>query len=438
MKIVVIGTGYVGLVAGTCLANFGHDITCLDKDKLKIADLKKGKIPIHEPNLSELVIKNIKDGRLKFSHDENEMEKANILIIAVGTPASKDGSTNMKYLDSVVNDIINHVKTPKFIVIKSTVPIGTAEALRNKLLKLKKTVDFDFISNPEFLREGSAVHDFNNPDRIIVGCKTQKAREVAEFLYKPLKKKDVPILFSDNTTAELIKYAANSFLAMRVAFINEIADIAEKAGANIEEISQGIGADWRIGKHYLHAGPGFGGSCFPKDTQALLKYSVDNDSKSLILDAIISANDARKKEMSDRAIRALGKTPKGKRVALLGVAFKADTDDIRDSASLVIIKKLLAKGVKVRAYDPSFPLSINELKVHFRNEIEYAKSIEDALDNSDLCIIATEWNQFKIMDLGKLKKLMNKPKILDFRNLFSHEKMSELKIEYSSVGRKDC
>lgn len=438
MKIVVIGTGYVGLVAGTCLANFGHDIICLDNNKLKIADLKKGKIPIHEPNLSELVIKNIKDGRLKFSTDQQELEKADVLIIAVGTPASKDGSTNMQYLDGVVNDIINHVKTPKYIVIKSTVPIGTAEALRAKLLKLKKNVAFDFISNPEFLREGSAVHDFNNPDRIIVGCRTKKAREVAEFLYKPLKKKDVPIYFSDNTTAELIKYSANSFLALRVAFINEIADIAEKAGANIEEVSEGIGADWRIGKHYLNAGPGFGGSCFPKDTQALLKYSSDNDAKSLILEAIINANEARKKEMADRVIRALGKTPKGKRVALLGVAFKANTDDIRDSASLVIIKKLLNKGVKLKVYDPSFPMPINELKVAFRSEIEYAKSIEAALDNADLCVIATEWNDFKTMDLAKLKKLMNKPKMLDFRNLFNPEKLMDAGIEYSSVGRKDA
>ena len=349
MKIAVIGTGYVGLVAGACFAQWGFEVLCIDQDENKINSLKKGIIPIYEPGLEDIVQQHIATGHLKFSTDKSLLDNHDVLIIAVGTPQSADGTANMDYINSAVEDIIRHTKSDKTIIIKSTVPVGTAKSVHNKF-ENESEFNFDVISNPEFLREGAAINDFINPERVIIGCKQEdKSKEVIWRLYDFLKTQDVPIIFMNNETAELTKYAANCYLATRISFINEIADISEKVGGDIEKLIEGIGSDSRVGKHYLQPGPGFGGSCFPKDTQALSKIAQNAGVESQIIDSVIKYNDNRKIRMADKIINAFDEctenAPENKTIALLGLTFKAETDDMRDSASLDIVPKLLKHGI---------------------------------------------------------------------------------------------
>lgn len=434
MKITVIGSGYVGLVAGACFANYGFNVCCYDNDASKIELLQKGKIHIHEPGLEELVKKNLGKS-LQFSNDIEVLNQANLLIIAVGTPEGEDGSADLKYIDAVVGDIARVSRNDTFILIKSTVPVGTANRVRETLKKLRPETKFDIISNPEFLREGSALRDFDLPDRIVIGCSSEEAKSMALSLYKPLNNKDVPIFVTKNVTAEIIKYAANSYLAMRIAFINEMADICEKIDADVSEVAQGIGYDSRIGRHYFHVGPGFGGSCFPKDTKALSKIAADVDSSSKIVNAVIESNQHRKEKMAQKIIDALEGDVQGKIVAVLGLTFKADTDDMRDSASLTIIPKLLKAGLKIQAYDPSNPAYAKKV---FGAAIELKGSINDALQNADIAVIITEWAEFELLDFSQVKKLMKTPTLVDLRNLFSPQEMKGTGFKYISIGRSNA
>lgn len=433
MNITIIGSGYVGLVAGACFANYGFDVCCYDNDINKINLLKSGKIHIHEPGLEELVKKNL-NNHLTFSNEIGALDKGDVLIIAVGTPEGEDGGADLIYIDSVVKDIAKTVTKNKYIIMKSTVPVGTAQRVRDQLANLRTDLAFEVISNPEFLREGSALRDFDDPDRIVIGCTSEKAKKVAKTLYKPLISKDVPIFFTTNTTAEIIKYAANSYLAMRIAFINEMADICETVDADIEEVAQGIGYDKRIGRHYLHAGPGYGGSCFPKDTKALAKFASDHKANSSIIDAVISSNHKRKEKMAAKILKALG-NPKGKIVAVLGLTFKADTDDMRDSPSLIIIPKLLEAGLIVKAYDPSNPQYARKV---FANQVLFKDSISEALKDADALIIITEWPEFKLLDFNEVKKLMKTPTVIDLRNLFNIQEVKEMGLKYYSIGRPNA
>ncbi|AIF80617.1 UDP-glucose 6-dehydrogenase [endosymbiont of Acanthamoeba sp. UWC8] len=432
MKVTVIGTGYVGLVAGTCFANFGIEVNCIDNDVTKINALKEGVIPIYEPGLEELVIKNYKNGHLHFSTDKSLLDKADVLVIAVGTPAAKDGNANMTYLDSVLEDIAKYVNHDKYIIIKSTVPVGTANRVKKTLEEKRQDLKFSIISNPEFLREGSAVNDFFYPDRIVIGTMDEESKEIARKLYAPVIVNDTHIEFTDNSTAEIIKYAANAFLAMKVAFINEISDIAEQFGGNIEDISNGIGSDKRIGKHFLKPGPGYGGSCFPKDTLALAKAANDASIPSLIINAVIDSNDRRKAKMASKVISALNGDINGKTIAILGLTFKAETDDMRDSASIDIINTLKNKGAVIKAYDPK---GMEEAKKIFGNSIEYCDDIFTAANNAEALCIITEWAEFKTLDLQQLQKCMQQPIIIDLRNIYSREEMSNSGFTYISLGR---
>ncbi|MBA8667287.1 UDP-glucose/GDP-mannose dehydrogenase family protein [Holosporaceae bacterium 'Namur'] len=432
MKVTVIGTGYVGLVAGTCFANFGIEVNCIDNDVTKINALKDGVIPIYEPGLEELVIKNYKNGNLHFSTDKSLLDKADILVIAVGTPATKDGNANMTYLDSVLEDIAKYVSHDKYIIIKSTVPVGTANRVKKTLEEKRRDLKFSIISNPEFLREGSAVNDFFYPDRIVIGTMDEESKEIARKLYAPVVANDTHIEFTDNSTAEIIKYAANAFLAMKVAFINEISDIAEEFSGNIEDIANGIGSDKRIGKHFLKPGPGYGGSCFPKDTLALAKAAYDASIPSLIINAVIDSNDRRKRKMASKVISALNGDINGKTIAILGLTFKAETDDMRDSASIDIINVLKNKGAVIKAYDPK---GMEEAKKIFGDSIEYCNDLFSAANNAEALCIITEWAEFKTLDLQQLQKCMQQPIIVDLRNIYSREEMSNSGFTYISLGR---
>ena len=432
MKITIMGAGYVGLVAATCFANFGIKVCCLDKDADKINLLNSGKIHIHEPGLEEMVWKNLSNGNLRFSTDPAELADGNILIIAVGTPQAEDGSANLSYIHSAIDDIASHCHTDKFIIIKSTVPIGTAKMVSEQLKLKKPELNFELISNPEFLKEGDALRDFLNPDRIVIGCSSEDARNMAKSLYTPLTSKNVPIVFTNNTTAELIKYSSNSYLAMRIAFINEIADIAELIGANIEEVADGIGYDSRIGRHYLHPGPGYGGSCFPKDTTALAKFAQDQNAPLAIIDAVINSNKTRQEKMAARIAKIIGNSKKEVPIAFLGLTFKADTDDIRESPAINIIQQLLALGYKIRAYDPSHP---KEAMQTLPKSVEICPSIEDALKDSAAAVIITEWNEFKLITPKTFQDLLAAPVVIDLRNIYSPKAMKEAGINYYSVGR---
>jgi len=433
LKIAVIGTGYVGLVAGVCFAALGHDVICLDKDKSKIHNLKKGIIPIHEPDLPELLQKCVNKGNLSFSTDYSDMNACEVVIIAVGTPATKSGAANLKYLNEVVEKIATISTENKVVVIKSTVPVGTAGQVKSQFTKIRPDLKFELISNPEFLREGSAVFDFMKPDRVVIGCE-KGAKKYAEELYRPLTAKNIPIIYVSNTTAELIKYSANCYLAMRIAFINEMADLAEKAGADIDEIAKGMGHDKRIGLHYLKAGPGYGGSCFPKDTQALVRYAKDQKANSKIIEAVIKSNKERKEKMAAKVINA-AKEVKGKTIAVLGLAFKADTDDLRDSASIVLVNKLTKAGYEVKAYDPSKPYK--EARKLMKG-LEFANSANEAIKDADVICIATEWSEFKNIDLAKAKKIVKHKVIIDLRNVISKEYAVDSGFKYISVGRQDA
>jgi UDPglucose 6-dehydrogenase len=433
MRIAMIGTGYVGLVSGACFSEFGTDVVCVDKDADKIACLKRGEIPIYEPGLDDLVAANVKAGRLSFTTDLAEAVKgAAAVFIAVGTPSRRgDGHADLTFVFAAAEEIAKSLNGYTVIVDKSTVPVGTAREVAKRIKAVRPDADFDVVSNPEFLREGSAINDFMRPDRVVIGAETERAREVMRTLYRPLYLIETPILFTGCETAELIKYAANAFLATKITFINEIADLCEKVGADVHDVSRGIGLDGRIGRKFLHPGPGFGGSCFPKDTKALVRIAHDADSRLSIVESVVTSNDARKKRMADRIVVALGGKAKGATVAVLGLTFKPNTDDMRDAASLDIVPALQKAGVTVRAFDPE---GMDEAKKVLEGVI-WCENAYDAMEGADALAVLTEWNEFRALDPARMKKLLRKPVVVDLRNIYDPRVMKDAGFDYRCVGR---
>jgi UDPglucose 6-dehydrogenase len=430
MRIAMIGSGYVGLVSGACLSEFGHEVVCIDKAADKIEGLKAGRIPIFEPGLDEVVATSVKAGRLSFSTDYSNVPAADAVFIAVGTPSRRgDGHADLSYVYAAAEEIAGSLSGYTVIVTKSTVPVGTSRHVEEIIRKARPDAQFDCASNPEFLREGSAIEDFRRPDRVVVGCDTEKAREVMREVYRPLYLNETPILFTSRESSELIKYAANAFLATKITFINEMANICEKVGADVQDIARGIGLDGRIGSKFLHAGPGFGGSCFPKDTLALRKTAEDVGAPSQIVDAVVRVNDQRKTQMAEKIVEAFGGV-KGKTVAILGLTFKPNTDDMRDAPSLVIVPHLLAAGAKVRAYDPE---GTNEAKKLL--DIEYTADSYSALEGADGVVLLTEWNEFRALDFAKVKAALKRPLMVDLRNIYRPGLMADAGFSYVSVGR---
>ena len=436
MKITIVGTGYVGLVSGTCFAEFGVNVTCVDKDKNKIDNLKKGIIPIFEPGLAELVKKNISSKRLFFETNlKKSIDGSDAIFIAVGTPSrDADGHADLSYVYAVAEEIAKCLGHYSVIVNKSTVPIGTGKKVHEIIKNKKPKLDFDVASNPEFLREGSAINDFMRPDRVVIGCESKKAKAILKELYRPLYLLETPIIFTRRETAELIKYAANSFLATKITFINEISDLCEKVGANVSDVSIGIGLDGRIGKKFLHPGPGYGGSCFPKDTLALVKTAQDNNSPLNLVEHVVKSNRDRKKNMYKRILNALGDYEK-KKISILGLTFKPNTDDMRDSPSLDLIPELIKNKCFLKLFDPEGMKEAKTIFKKFHKNIEWCNDSYDACNKADALVILTEWNQFRALDLKKLKKLLNQPIIIDLRNIYSPEEIKNMGFKYYSLGR---
>ena len=430
MNITIIGSGYVGLVTGVCLSDAGHKVICVDKDKSKINILSKGQIPIYEPGLDSLVKKNIKAKNLSFSTNiESSLNISKIIFIAVGTPTSLEGdNADLSQIYSCAEEISHSIQDESIIIIKSTVPVGTCDRIEEIISEKNPDKKFEVVSNPEFLREGSAINDFENPDRIIVGTSNLKAIESIKEIYKRQIEKEHRIIFTSRRSSELIKYASNSMLAMRIIFINEIADLCEKVGANVEDIANGIGLDKRIGPHFLNAGPGFGGSCFPKDARALIESGEEYNAPQNLLKAVIDGNEKRKLNLGNRILEIIGENNK---VGILGVTFKANTDDMREAPSLSIIPKLLKNNINISIYDPE----ANKENINEFYGAEWKEDPYSVAKNSDCLIILTEWNEFKELDLKKIKDIMAKPTIIDFRNMFSLKDMENLNFEYHSVGR---
>jgi UDPglucose 6-dehydrogenase len=431
MRIAMIGTGYVGLVSAACLSEFGHDVVCVDKDEAKIAGLHAGKVPIFEPGLDEIVATNVKAGRLSFTSDlAAAVPAADAVFIAVGTPSRRgDGHADLSFVFGVAEEIAASLEGYTVVVTKSTVPVGTGRKVEDIIRKLRPGADFDVASNPEFLREGSAIEDFRRPDRVVVGCETDRARDVIKEIYRPLYLHETPIVFTSRETSELIKYAANAFLATKITFINEMADLCEKVGADIQDVARGIGLDGRIGSKFLHAGPGFGGSCFPKDTLALLKTSQDSGAPARIVGTVVEVNDDRKSKMADKIVQAFGGVS-GKTVAVLGLTFKPNTDDMRDAPSLVIVPILQAAGARIRGYDPE---GMDEAKKLL--DIELCSDAYEAISGADGVVILTEWNEFRALDLGRLRSLLTRALMVDLRNIYRPSHMAEAGFTYVSVGR---
>ena len=433
MHVTMIGTGYVGLVSGACFSEFGHNVTCVDKDATKIEALHCGDIPIFEPGLDELVESNVNAGRLSFTTDlQQPVANADAVFIAVGTPSRRgDGHADLTYVFNAAREVADALDGYTVIVTKSTVPVGTGTEVFKVVRETSPGADFDVASNPEFLREGAAITDFMRPDRVIVGTDSERAKEVMGELYRSLFLNETPVMFTTRQSAELIKYAANAFLATKVTFINEIANLCEQVDANVQDVARGIGLDGRIGSKFLHAGPGYGGSCFPKDTLALLRTAENLGLPMDIVQATVNVNDRRKREMAQKIIDACGGSLEGKTVAILGLTFKPNTDDMRDSPSLDIIPALQAAGAKVRAYDPE---GMDEARMML-DGIEYCDDAYDTLPNSDALVIITEWNVFRAMDMHRVKDLLNSPVLVDMRNIYDPETMRELGFTYVSVGR---
>lgn len=431
MRIGMIGTGYVGLVSAACLSEFGHDVVCVDKDAAKIAALRQGQIPIFEPGLEEIVASNVKAGRLSFTGDLKEaVAGAGAVFIAVGTPSRRgDGHADLSYVFAAAEEIAAALTGYAVIITKSTVPVGTNRKVEEVIRNTRPDAKFDVASNPEFLREGSAIEDFMKPDRVVVGCDTDRARDMLKEIYRPLYLNETPMLFTARETSELIKYAANAFLATKITFINEIADICEKVGGDVQDVARGIGLDGRIGAKFLHAGPGFGGSCFPKDTLALLKTSQELGTTARIVETVISVNDKRKERMAQKIIEAFGGVS-GKRVAILGLTFKPNTDDMRDAPSLVIVPALQKAGATVRAYDPEGAKEAKKLL-----DIELCADAYEPLKDADGVVILTEWNEFRALDIPRVKALLKRPLMVDLRNIYRPGMMAEAGFVYSSVGR---
>jgi UDPglucose 6-dehydrogenase len=430
MEIAIIGTGYVGLVTGVCLSEVGHHVTCIDTDKSKVELMSSGKSPIYEPGLDELMQKNIKANRLSFTSDFKEgLKNKEVIFIAVGTPQREDGKADLSYIEDAAKSIAKFINNDVIVVTKSTVPVGTNEYIKEVILKnLKGNYSIEVVSNPEFLREGSAIYDTFNGDRIVIGSNSKKAGDIVEDIYKPFK---LPIIRTDIRSAEMIKYASNAFLATKISFINEIANICEKVGANIEDVAYGMGLDNRIGSQFLKAGIGYGGSCFPKDTRALVQIAGDVQHKFELLEAVINVNNKQQVKLVQKAIEELGSL-RGKKIALLGLAFKPNTDDMREAASIVVSKQLLKYGAYIKAYDP---VAIENAKKVLPNEITFVDTIEEALLDVDVAFILTEWEQIKSIDPNKFIELMKEPIIFDGRNCFDLEYMKQYPIDYYSIGR---
>ncbi len=433
MRVVMIGTGYVGLVSGACFADFGHNVICIDKDSNKIGDLKNGKMPIFEPGLEALVASNVEAGRLSFDDDPGQaVAEADIVFIAVGTPTRRgDGHADLSYVYQAAKEIASMIRGYTVIVNKSTVPVGTGDEVEKIIKNASTDAEFDVASNPEFLREGSAINDFKRPDRIVLGCASERAIEQIRDLYRPLYLNETPMVITSRKTAELTKYAANAFLAVKISFINEIADLCEKVGANVQEVSRGIGLDNRIGAKFLNAGPGYGGSCFPKDTLALSKTARDFQAPVTIVDSVISSNDARKKSMANRIADACGGNLEGKTIGVLGLTFKPNTDDMRCSPSIDIIPALQEMGAKIRAYDPE---GMNEARSEF-DDVEYCEDAYHCLENTHAGVILTEWNQFRALDLDRVAQLITGKILIDLRNIYSMEEVNSKGLDYYSIGR---
>ena len=443
MNITIIGTGYVGLVSGTCFSEFGFNVTCIDKDTNKINNLQNGIIPIYEPSLEDLVKKNMFAKRLSFSTSLSKVFKdSDAIFIAVGTPTNvNNNKADLKYIYNVIReiaDLIDINDNPKLIVTKSTVPVGTGKEIESYILnyrnELKIGKNFDIASNPEFLREGSAIEDFMRPDRVVCGVSSEFAKSILKTLYRPLNLRETPILFTKRETAELIKYASNGFLATKITFINEMADICEKVGADVQDVAKGIGLDGRIGSKFLHPGPGFGGSCFPKDTRALAEIGKESGARTNLIETVIKVNDSRKINMVKKITKAVGSI-ENKTIAVLGITFKPNTDDMRESPSLVIVPELLKRAKKVKVYDP---VGMNNAKqmAEFDGVI-WTENTFSCIENTDVIVIITEWNEFRALDLIKIKKSLNNPIIIDLRNIYKHDSMREAGIKYISVGRGD-
>ena len=433
MRIAVIGTGYVGLVSGACFSEFGVDVVCADKDAAKIDSLRAGRMPIFEPGLDKLVENNVKDGRLFFSTDVRQaVAGADAVFIAVGTPSRRgDGHADLSYVYAAAKEIAEAVDRPTVVVTKSTVPVGTGREVARILRETRPSGEFDVASNPEFLREGSAIGDFMRPDRVVIGADSERARELMRRLYRPLYLLETPIIFTSIETAELIKYAANTFLATKITFINEVADLCEKVGANVNDVARGIGLDGRIGRKFLHAGPGYGGSCFPKDTLALVKTAQDYGAPLKIVETVVAVNDARKLAMADRVLTALGGSAKDKTVAALGLTFKPNTDDMRDSPSLAILPALQKAGATIRAFDPEGMTEAKKLMP----DLTYCRDAYDCMSGADAVAIITEWNEFRNLDLIRMKQLLRQPAVVDLRNVYNPAEMAEAGFRYTSIGR---
>ena len=433
MRITMIGSGYVGLVSGACFSDFGHDVICVDKDATKIEALKAGRMPIYEPGLDGLVAANVAAGRLTFTTDLPEaVASADAIFIAVGTPSRRgDGHADLTYVFAATREIAAAITGPTVVVTKSTVPVGTGDKVEAILREVRPEIAVAVVSNPEFLREGAAIGDFKRPDRIVIGTDDPQAQVVMREIYRPLFLNESPILFTGRRTAELIKYAANAFLATKITFINEIADLCEAVGANVQDVSRGIGLDNRIGSKFLHAGPGYGGSCFPKDTLALLKTAEDHDSPVRIVEAVVKVNDSRKRAMGRKVINALGGEAQGKTVALLGLTFKPNTDDMRDAPSLAIVQSLLDAGARIRAYDPEGMAAAKALMP----EINLADDAYEAAQGADAVVIVTEWDIFRALDLKRLASAMAAPVMVDLRNIYPIADAARAGFTYSSVGR---
>jgi len=432
MHIAVIGTGYVGLVTGACFAEFGVDVTCVDVDSTKIDKLNNGIIPIYEPGLDQIVEKNAKAGRLKFTTDiRSAVEGAQVVFLAVGTPPKDDGSPDMSYYQQAAKDVAAAMNGYKVLVTKSTVPVGTGKWLREFVsANLPDNIEFGVASNPEFLREGAAIEDFMRPDRVVIGSNEGRAIDVMKELYRPLYLIETPIVITSLEAAELIKYAANAFLATKITFINEVANLCDAIGCDVHDVARGMGMDNRIGRKFLHPGPGYGGSCFPKDTRALTTVADQFGVETLIVDAVIEANERQREAMIPKIERLVGDLS-GKQVGMLGLSFKPETDDMRESPAIEIIRSILEKGATIRAFDP---VAMDEAK-HYVSGIEYATDEYDAIKGADVLVIVTEWNQFRALDMEKVRSLLRSPKIADLRNIYEPSDMRAMGFEYVGVGR---
>ena len=433
MRIAMIGAGYVGLVSGACFSDFGHTVSCVDLDAKKIAALDDGIMPIYEPGLKELVDRNVREQRLSFSTDlAKSISDVEAVFIAVGTPSRHgDGHADLSYVYAAAADVARAATGPLVVITKSTVPVGTGDEVERICRETRSDVEIDVVSNPEFLREGAAIDDFKRPDRIVVGAESERAKAIMTSIYRPLYLNANPVVFVSRRTSELIKYASNAFLAVKITFINEVADLCEKTGANVQDVARGIGLDKRIGAKFLHAGPGYGGSCFPKDTLALVKTGQDFEAPLRIVETVVSVNDQRKRAMGRRIITACGGSVRGKTIAILGLAFKPNTDDMREAPALAIVTALLDAGAKVRGYDPE---SMEQARPLLPG-MDFAENAYDCIEGADALAILTEWNEFRALDLKRVKTLLKAPILVDLRNIYNADEVQRYGLTYTSIGR---